>query len=97
MNTVNYGIDAPGIMRNLIFIGVAAIVAGFALPLFFHNVFIKYIGYLIIAVGFIFTRSKVSRMVASDASLKSFGIDFSKRAASGTILLSINPLTIIGQ
>ena len=54
MSKVNYGIDAPSIMRNLIFFGTFTVVAAFAIPLFSDNTILKYISYLIGLVGFIF-------------------------------------------
>jgi hypothetical protein len=54
MKKVTYGIDAPSIMRNLIIFGALIIVVGFAIPSIFNNTIFKYIGYLIVLVGFIF-------------------------------------------
>ena len=54
MSKVNYGIDAPGIMRNLIVFGALTVVAGFTIPLVFDDTILKYISYLIILVGFFF-------------------------------------------
>jgi len=54
MSKVNYGIDAPSIMRNLIVFGALTVVAGFAIPLFSDYTILKYISYLIVLVGAIF-------------------------------------------
>ena len=54
MSKVNYGIDAPGIMRNLIVFGALTVVAGFAIPLLTDNTILKYISYLIVLVGSVF-------------------------------------------
>lgn len=54
MSKVNYGIDAPGIMRNLIVFGALTVVAGFAIPMLSDNTILKYISYLIVLVGAVF-------------------------------------------
>ena len=54
MSKVNYGIDAPSIMRNLIVFGVLTVVAGFALPSLSDNAFLKYVSYLTVLIGFVF-------------------------------------------
>ena len=54
MKTVNYGIDAPGIMRNLILFGALTVIVGFAIPLLTDNSILKYFSYLIILIGFVF-------------------------------------------
>ncbi len=54
MSKVNYGIDAPGIMRNLIVFGALTVVAGFAIPMLADNKILKYISYLIVLVGAVF-------------------------------------------
>ena len=54
MSKVNYGFDAPGIMRNLIIFGALTVFAGFATPLLFDNIILKYISYLIVLAGSIF-------------------------------------------
>ncbi len=54
MNKVNYGIDAPGIMRNLIVFGALTIVTGFAIPLLSDNTILKYLSYLIVLIGAVF-------------------------------------------
>ena len=54
MSRVNYGIDAPSIMRNLIVFGALIIVAGFAIPLLSDKTILKYISYLIDLVGAVF-------------------------------------------
>jgi arsenite methyltransferase len=54
MNKVNYGIDAPSIMRNLLIFGGLKIVAGFAIPRLSDNSILQYIKYLIVLVGAVF-------------------------------------------
>ncbi len=54
MNKVNYGIDAPGIMRNLIVFGAFTIIAGFTVLLLFESTLLNYISYLVIIAGCIF-------------------------------------------
>jgi arsenite methyltransferase len=54
MDKVNYGIDAPGIMRNLIAFGALTVVIGFAIPLLSDNSILRYTSYLIVSVGFVF-------------------------------------------
>ena len=54
MNKVNYGIDAPSIMRNLLIFRDLIIVAGFAIPLLSCNLILKYIRCLIVLVGAVF-------------------------------------------
>lgn len=54
MNKVNYGIDAPGIMRNMIVFGGLIIAAGFVMPLISEIPILKFIGYFIILVGCVF-------------------------------------------
>lgn len=51
MKKVNYGIDAPGIMRNLILFGALIVILGFAIPLFGDNLISNYLSYLIILIG----------------------------------------------
>lgn len=51
MNKVNYGFDAPSIMRNLLIFGALTIVLGFATPIFLSNIILKYIAYLVIFIG----------------------------------------------
>jgi len=63
MKKVNYGIDAPGIMRNLIVFGALTDIAGFAIPMLSENIIIKYISYLIILVGFVFFLLGISMLV----------------------------------
>ena len=55
MEKVNYGIDASGIMLNLLFLGALTVIAGFAIPLFTGNAILKYISYLVIFIGIIFS------------------------------------------
>jgi arsenite methyltransferase len=54
MSKVNYGIDAPSIMRNLIVFGTLTVIAGFAIPFVSDNTILKYISYLIVLVGSVF-------------------------------------------
>ena len=54
MSKVNYGIDAPGIMRNLIVFGALAVVAGFSISLLSDKIIVKYFSYLIILFGAVF-------------------------------------------
>ena len=53
MKKVNYGFDAPSIMRNLLIFGVLAFVLGFATPIFSSNIILKYIAFLVIFIGVI--------------------------------------------
>ena len=55
MEKVNYGIDAPGIMRNLLFFGAFTVIAAFAIPLFTGNAIFKYLSCLVILIGIIFS------------------------------------------
>ena len=54
MKKVNYGFDAPAIMRNLVIFGALTIIAGYSVPLYFGNYIATYFGYLIIIVGSVF-------------------------------------------
>ena len=63
MSKVNYGFDAPGIMRNLIVFGALTVVAGFAIPMLSSNTILKYISYLIILVGCVFFLLGISMLV----------------------------------
>jgi arsenite methyltransferase len=54
MKKVNYGFDAPAIMRNLIIFGALTIIIGYSVPLYFDNSIVKYFGYLVIIVGSVF-------------------------------------------
>ena len=54
MTKVNYGIDAPGTMRNLIVFGALTVVAGFVIPLFSDNIILKYINVFVILAGAFF-------------------------------------------
>ncbi len=51
MNKINYGIDAPGIMRGLIISGALILSAGIAVPKIIDNKIVHYIGYLLIIAG----------------------------------------------
>lgn len=54
MSKVNYGIDAPGVMRNLILWGFLSIIAGCIIPLLSESPVLKISGYFVIAVGSVF-------------------------------------------
>jgi len=51
MKQVNYGFDAPGIMRGLAGFGSLVISVGIALPVFFDNGLLQYFCYFILVVG----------------------------------------------
>jgi arsenite methyltransferase len=51
MNKVNYGFDAPDIMRNLIIFGILVPLIGLLIPYFTENIILKYISFLIIFIG----------------------------------------------
>jgi arsenite methyltransferase len=51
MKKINYGFDAPAIMRNLIIFGVLLPFAGLSILSFADNTILKYISYLVIFVG----------------------------------------------
>jgi arsenite methyltransferase len=53
MNKINYGFDAPAIMRNLILFGIIVPIIGFLLPYFYDTLIVKYVSYLIIFTGFV--------------------------------------------
>jgi arsenite methyltransferase len=53
MNKINYGFDAPAIMRNLIIFGILVPLIGFSIPYFLDNTILKYISYLVIFIGII--------------------------------------------
>jgi arsenite methyltransferase len=53
MNKINYGFDAPAIMRNLIICGFIVPLTGFAIPYFTDNNILKYSSFLIIFIGII--------------------------------------------
>ena len=54
MSKVNYGIDAPSIMKNLISFGALVLLIGFAFPLYSDNTILKYFSYLVILMGAVF-------------------------------------------
>lgn len=54
MKKVNYGFDAPGIMRNLISFGALVLSIGFAFPLYSDNTNLKYFSYFVIVLGAVF-------------------------------------------
>jgi ubiquinone/menaquinone biosynthesis C-methylase UbiE len=51
MKQVNYGFDAPGIMRGLVGFGSLVISTGIAMPVFFDNGLLKCFCYFILVVG----------------------------------------------
>jgi ubiquinone/menaquinone biosynthesis C-methylase UbiE len=51
MNKVNYGFDAPAIMKNLILVGIVILITGFSATHFIQNTVLNYIIYLITLVG----------------------------------------------
>jgi arsenite methyltransferase len=53
MTKINYGFDAPAIMRNLIIIGILVPLVGFSIPFFTDNTIFQYVSFLIIFVGII--------------------------------------------
>jgi arsenite methyltransferase len=53
MNKINYGFDAPAIMRNLIIFGIILPLLGFSILYFTDNTILKYLSFLIIFVGVI--------------------------------------------
>lgn len=53
MNKINYGFDAPAIMRNLIIFGITVPLIGFSITYFSDNTILKYISFLVIFVGFV--------------------------------------------
>ncbi len=63
MKKVNYGFDAPAIMRNLCIIGFLVIIIGFIIPSFFENSILKYISYLIVLIGIVLSIFGVSMFV----------------------------------
>lgn len=54
MSNINYGFDAPGIMRNLINFGALVLVIGFALPLYSNNSILQYFSYFVCVFGAVF-------------------------------------------
>jgi arsenite methyltransferase len=53
MNKINYGFDAPAIMRNLIIVGLIVTLFGFLIPYFTSNTLLSYISFLLIIIGII--------------------------------------------
>lgn len=53
MNKLNYGFDAPAIMRNLILFGILVTLIGISIPYFSDNTIFKTINFLVVAVGII--------------------------------------------
>jgi len=51
MTKINYGFDAPSIMRNLISFGGLVLCIGFAFPLYSNNIILKNFSYLVIVLG----------------------------------------------
>jgi ubiquinone/menaquinone biosynthesis C-methylase UbiE len=54
MSKVNYGFDAPGIMKNLVSFGALVLSIGFAFPLYSNNIILKYFIYFVIVLGAVF-------------------------------------------
>lgn len=53
MNKINYGFDAPAIMRNLILFGILIPIIGFTILFFTQNTILNYSSYLVIIIGMI--------------------------------------------
>ena len=53
MNRINYGFDAPAIMKNMIIFGIIIPVIVFFIPYFFDNIILKYLSYLFIVAGLV--------------------------------------------
>lgn len=53
MKKVNYGFDAPSIMRNLLIFGSIILTIGFIIPSFIDNFILKIISYIIILIGLV--------------------------------------------
>lgn len=53
MTKINYGFDAPAIMRNLIIFGILVPLIGFSIHYFSDNTILKYISFLVVAVGIV--------------------------------------------
>ncbi len=53
MNKVNYGFDAPSIMRNLIIFGIIVPIVGFSISYFTSNSILNWISILVIVVGIV--------------------------------------------
>lgn len=51
MKKINYGFDAPGIMRNLISFGAMVLSIGIVFPIYFDNHILKYFSYAVIVIG----------------------------------------------
>lgn len=54
MSNINYGFDAPGIMRNLVSFGALVLVIGFAMPLYSTNTILQYFCYFVSVFGAVF-------------------------------------------
>ena len=54
MAKINYGFDAPGIMRNLISFGALVLSIGLAFPLYSSNNILKFFSYFVIVLGVVF-------------------------------------------
>ena len=63
MKKVNYGFDAPAIMRNLCIFGFLAILIGFVIPIFLDNLVVIYLSYFIVLVGFVLATLGISMFV----------------------------------
>jgi arsenite methyltransferase len=53
MNKINYGFDAPAIMRNLIVLGIIVPILGFLITYFTNNVILTYVSFAIVLVGIV--------------------------------------------
>jgi arsenite methyltransferase len=53
MSKVNYGFDAPDIMRNLIISGILVPLIGLLIPYFSENMILKYASFVILFIGLI--------------------------------------------
>jgi arsenite methyltransferase len=53
MNRINYGFDAPSIMRNLIVFGILILSAGVSIAYFTDNTILNYLSFLVIVGGVI--------------------------------------------
>jgi arsenite methyltransferase len=53
MNKINYGFDAPAIMRNLIIFGIIVLLIGFAIPYFTDNTILNNVRFLVVLIGIV--------------------------------------------
>lgn len=54
MSNINYGFDAPGIMRNLVSFGALVLVIGLALPLYSTSTILQFFCYFVSVLGAVF-------------------------------------------